>query len=136
MAIKDKTMRQRKEEFVQHFLVTKNATEAAKRCGYSEKSSYNQGYRLMNDDEVCEMLAKELSESKERNLRDHDSIIERLKEEALGDVSGHTAGSRVKALELLMKYYQMIDSSQKLEVSMKDSWFETIDLDNKENHLN
>jgi phage terminase small subunit len=136
MAIKDKTMRQRKEEFVQHFLVTKNATEAAKRCGYSEKSSYNQGYRLMNDDEVSEMLAKELSESKERNLRDHDSIIERLKEEALGDVSGHTAGSRVKALELLMKYYQMIDSSQKLEVSMKDSWFETIDLDNKENHLN
>jgi phage terminase small subunit len=129
-------MRQRKEEFVQHFLVTKNATEAAKRCGYSEKSSYNQGYRLMNDDEVSEMLAKELSESKERNLRDHDSIIERLKEEALGDVSGHTAGSRVKALELLMKYYQMIDSSQKLEVSMKDSWFETIDLDNKENHLN
>jgi len=136
MAIKDKTMRQRKEEFVQHFLVTKNATEAAKRCGYSEKSSYNQGYRLMNDDEVSEMLAKELSESKERNLKDHDSIIERLKEEALGDVSGHTAGSRVKALELLMKYYQMIDSSQKLEVSMKDSWFETIDLDNKENHLN
>jgi phage terminase small subunit len=136
MAIKDKTMRQRKEEFVQHFLVTKNATEAAKRCGYSEKSSYNQGYRLMNDDEVCEMLAEELSASKERNLRDHDSIIERLKEEALGDVSGHTAGSRVKALELLMKYYQMIDSSQKLEVSMKDSWFETLDLDNKENHLN
>ena len=136
MAIKDKTMRQRKEEFVQHFLVTKNATEAAKRCGYSEKSSYNQGYRLMKDDEVSEMLAKELSESKERNLKDHDSIIERLKEEALGDVSGHTAGSRVKALELLMKYYQMIDSSQKLEVSMKDSWFETIDLDNKENHLN
>jgi phage terminase small subunit len=135
MAIKDKTMKQRKEEFVQHFLVTKNATESAKRCGYSEKSSYNQGYRLMNDDEVQEMLAKELAESKERNLKDHDSIIERLKQEALGDVVGHTAGSRVKALELLMKYYQMIDTNQKLEVSMKDSWFETLDLDLKEDHL-
>ena len=136
MAIKDKTMKQRKEEFVQHFLVCKNATEAAKRCGYSEKSAYNQGYRLMSDDEVCEMLAVELAESKERNLRDHDSIIEQLKDEALGKVSGHTAGSRVKALELLMKYYQMIDSSQKLEVSMKDSWFETLEFDNKEDHLN
>lgn len=136
MAIKDKTMRQRKEEFVQHYLVTKNATEAAKRCGYSEKSAYNQGYRLMNDDEVSEMLAKELSDSKERNLRDHDSIIERLKEEALGDVGGHTAGSRVKALELLMKYYQMIDSSQKIDISMKDSWFETLDFIQKEDHLN
>jgi phage terminase small subunit len=136
MAIKDKTMRQRKEEFVQHYLVTKNATEAAKRCGYSEKSAYNQGYRLMNDDEVSEMLAKELSDSKERNLQDHDSIIEQLKAEALGDVGGHTAGSRVKALELLMKYYQMIDSSQKIDISMKDSWFETLDFIQKEDHLN
>jgi len=91
---------------------------------------------LMNDDEVQEMLAKELSESKERNLQDHDSIIEQLKAEALGDVGGHTAGSRVKALELLMKYYQMIDSSSKLEVSMKDSWFETLDFASKEDHLN
>ena len=89
----------------------------------------------MNDDEVCEMLAAELKESKERNLQDHDSIIEQLKDEAMGKVSGHTAGSRVKALELLMKYYQMIDSSQKLELSMKDSWFETLDFDNKEDHL-
>ena len=136
MAIKEKTMRQRKEEFVQHFLVTKNATEAAKRCGYSEKSSYNQGYRLMNDDEVQQMLAKELAESRERNLADHDAIIERLKEEALGDVVGHTAGSRVKALELLMKYYQMIDSSQKLELSMKDTWFEQLDFDSGKDHLN
>jgi phage terminase small subunit len=136
MAIKDKTMRQRKEEFVQHFLVTKNATESAKRCGYSEKSSYNQGYRMMNDDEVQEMLAKELAESKERNLADHDAIVERLKEEALGDVAGHTAGSRVKALELLMKYYQMIDTSQKLELSMQDTWFEKIDFDSEKDHLN
>ena len=136
MAIKDKTYRQRKEEFVQHFLVTKNATEAAKRCGYSERSAYNSGYRLMNDDEVQKMLAIELSESKERNLKDHDSIIEQLKDEALGEVPGHTAGSRVKALEILMKYYGMIDTNQKLEVSMKDSWFETLDFIKEEDHLN
>tara|TARA_B100000519_G_scaffold75851_1_gene65289 strand:- start:109 stop:519 length:411 start_codon:yes stop_codon:yes gene_type:complete len=136
MSIKNKTMKQRKEEFVQHFLVTKNATEAAKRCGYSEKSAYNQGYRMINNDEVQKMLAIELADSKERNLKDHDSIIEQLKDEALGKVSGHTAGSRVKALEILMKFYGMIDSNTKLEVSMKDSWFETLDFIEKEDHLN
>ncbi len=135
MSIKNKTMKQRKEEFVQHFLATKNATEAAKRCGYSEKSAYNQGYRMMNDDEIQKMLAIELADSKERNLKDHDSIIEQLKDEALGKVSGHTAGSRVKALEILMKFYGMIDSNTKLEVSMKDSWFETLDFIEKEDHL-
>ena len=136
MSIKNKTMKQRREEFVQHFLVTKNATEAAKRCGYSEKSAYNQGYRMINNDEVQKMLAIELADSKERNLKDHDSIIEQLKDEALGKVSGHTAGSRVKALEILMKFYGMIDANTKLEVSMKDSWFETLDFIEKEDHLN
>jgi hypothetical protein len=91
---------------------------------------------MMNDDEVQKMLAIELADSKERNLKDHDSIIEQLKDEALGKVSGHTAGSRVKALEILMKFYGMIDANTKLEVSMKDSWFETLDFIEKEDHLN
>ena len=98
--IKNKSVKQRKEEFVQHFMVTKNATEAAKRVGYSPRSAYSQGHRLMKDDEVQKMLAKETSESKERNLNDHDAIIQQLKDEALGKVNGHTSGSRVKALEL------------------------------------
>jgi phage terminase small subunit len=133
MSIKDKTLSQRKAEFVQHYLTTKNATESARRCGYSEKSAYNQGYRLMNDDEVQKMIAFELKESKERHLQEHDDLIERLKEEALGQVAGHTGGSRLKALELLMKYYGMIDEKQKLEVNMKESgWFESLDFLEKE----
>ncbi len=133
MAIKDKTMMQRKAEFVSHYMITKNATESARRCGYSEKSAYNQGYRLMRDDDVQKMLSMEQSELKERHLKEHDDIIERLKEEALGDVAGHTGGSRLKALELLMKYYGMIDEKQKIEVNMSEAdWFESLDLEKKE----
>ena len=133
MAIKDKTMMQRKAEFVQHYMITKNATESARRCGYSEKSAYNQGYRLMRDDDVQKMLSMEQRELKERHLKEHDDIIERLKEEALGDVAGHTGGSRLKALELLMKYYGMIDEKQKIEVNMSEAdWFESLDLEKKE----
>ena len=87
----------------------------------------------MNDDEVQKMIAFELKESKERHLQEHDDLIERLKEEALGQVAGHTGGSRLKALELLMKYYGMIDEKQKLEVNMKESgWFESLDFLEKE----
>ena len=133
MAIKDKTMMQRKAEFVSHYMITKNATESARRCGYSEKSAYNQGYRLMRDDDVQKMLSMEQSELKERHLKEHDDIIERLKEEALGDVAGHTGGSRLQALELLMKYYGMIDEKQKIEVNMSEAdWFESLDLEKKE----
>ena len=133
MAIKDKTMMQRKAEFVSHYMITKNATESARRCGYSEKSAYNQGYRLMRDDDVQKMLSMEQRELKERHLKEHDDIIQRLKEEALGDVAGHTGGSRLKALELLMKYYGMIDEKQKIEVNMSEAdWFESLDLEKKE----
>ena len=136
MSIKDKTLSQRKAEFVQHYITTKNATESARHCGYSEKSAYNQGYRLMNDDEVQKMIAFELKESKERNLKDHDQLIDQLKDEALGNVAGHTGGSRLKALELLMKYYGMIDDKQKLEVNMDSSeWFNSLDFI-KEDSLN
>ena len=136
MSIKDKTLSQRKAEFVQHYITTKNATESARRCGYSEKSAYNQGYRLMNDDEVQKMIAFELKESKERNLKDHDQLIDQLKDEALGNVAGHTGESRLKALELLMKYYGMIDDKQKLEVNMDSSeWFNSLDFI-KEDSLN
>ena len=90
----------------------------------------------MNDDEVQKMLAFELKESKERNLKDHDQLIDQLKDEALGNVAGHTGGSRLKALELLMKYYGMIDDKQKLEVNMDSSeWFNSLDFI-KEDSLN
>lgn len=120
---------------MQHFMVTKNATEAAKRVGYSPRSAYSQGHRLMKDDEVQEMLAKETKQSKERNLNDHDAIIQQLKDEALGKVNGHTSGSRVKALEILMKFYGMLEESQSIEVSMKENWFDTLDFIKEENHL-
>lgn len=116
-------------------MVTRNATEAAKRVGYSPRSAYSQGHRLMKDDEVQKMLAKETSESKERNLNDHDAIIQQLKDEALGKVNGHTSGSRVKALEILMKFYGMLEDNQSIEVSMKENWFDTLDFIKKEDNF-
>ena len=126
----------KQEAFCQHYAVSHNAAQAAREAGYSQNSAYNQGYRLMNDDEVQKMIAFELKESKERNLKDHDQLIEQLKDEALGKVGGHTGGSRLKALELLMKYYGMIDDKQKLEVNMDSSeWFGSLDFI-KEDSLN
>jgi len=137
---KNKTLRQRKEEFVKHFMVTKNATEAAKRCGYSEKSAYNQGYRLMKDDEIQKMLAIELEELKEMHLDDLDSIVDAMKDEALGKVPGHTAGSRVKALELLARHFGMLDDRTTINVNHQDEWFSDLSSElgiktKEKNHL-
>lgn len=42
----------KRERFVQEYLIDLNATQAAIRAGYSEKSAYSQGQRLLKDDEV------------------------------------------------------------------------------------
>ena len=34
-----------------------------------------------------------------------------------------------------MRFYNMLDANQKVEISMKESWFDSVDLDEKENHL-
>ena len=91
----------------------------------------------MKDVEIKEMINREKEKIKERHLKDEDELIERLKEEALGTTTGANASSRVRALELLMKYYNMLDANQKIELSMKDNWFDSIDLNDEiKNHLN
>lgn len=47
MALTDK-----KKLFADHYLVELNATEAAKKAGYSEKTAYSQGCRLLKDVDV------------------------------------------------------------------------------------
>tara|TARA_R100000278_G_scaffold32510_1_gene29577 strand:+ start:7483 stop:7896 length:414 start_codon:yes stop_codon:yes gene_type:complete len=137
MKAKNKPLQERKEEFVHHYIKTRNATLSAKLTGYSEKTAYSQGSRLLKDVEIKEMINREKEKIKERHLKDEDELIERLKEEALGTTTGANASSRVRALELLMKYYNMLDANQKIELSMKDNWFDSIDLNDEiKNHLN
>ena len=49
----------KQEKFAQSYIIHRNATEAAKAAGYAEGSAYNQGYRLLQSDEIAERI-KEL----------------------------------------------------------------------------
>lgn len=80
----EKKLRGREEKFCLEYIVDYNATQAAIRAGYSEKSASNAGYRLLKKDEVfarvCE-LQKEFNktrcfEDKERVLAESWSVYE------------------------------------------------------------
>ena len=49
-------LNEKQEKFAQAYVLHRNATEAAKAAGYSDKSAYNQGYRLLQLDEVVERV--------------------------------------------------------------------------------
>ncbi len=46
----------RQERFVEEYLVDSNATQAAIRAGYSKKTAYSQGHRLLKNVEVAEAI--------------------------------------------------------------------------------
>jgi len=88
----------KQEKFAQSYIIHRNATEAAKAAGYAEGSAYNQGYRLLQSDEIAERI-KELENEYQTKV---DVIDEIENQYAFAKASGHT-NSAIKALELLSR---------------------------------
>ena len=91
-------LNEKQEKFAQNYILHRNATEAAKSAGYSAESAYNQGYRLLQSDEVKERI-HELEQELETNV---DVVSELEQQYTYAKNNGHT-NSAIKALELLSR---------------------------------
>lgn len=54
------------QRFVAEYLVDKNATQAALRAGYSAKTAYSQGQRLLKNVEVAEVISSKAEKQVEK----------------------------------------------------------------------
>lgn len=91
-------LNEKQERFCQSYILHRNATKAAQAAGYSETSSHNQGYRLLQDDKIQERI-QELTNEIQTDV-DVISEIEKQYEVARNAGNGNTA---LKALELLAR---------------------------------
>ena len=57
-------MTHRQELFMQEYLTSLNATQSAIRAGYSPKTAYSQGQRLLKNVEVLQAINKVMNERK------------------------------------------------------------------------
>ena len=57
----------KQEKFAQAYVLHRNATEAARTAGYAASSANNQGYRLLQSDEVTTRIT-ELEQELETNV--------------------------------------------------------------------
>lgn len=55
-------MNEKQKIFVTEYIKDLNATQAAKRAGYSEKSAHSQGIRLLKDERIKNAITKSLQE--------------------------------------------------------------------------
>ena len=91
-------LNEKQELFVQHYILTRNASEAAKSAGYSERSAYNQGYRLLQD----EAVQQRIYDAEQEMTTDVDVISELENQYSYAKGHGHT-NSAIKALEILSR---------------------------------
>lgn len=93
--------------FCEEYLIDLNATQAAIRAGYSEKTANEQGARLLANVSVQEKIAELKAERAKRTEITQDSVIQELAAVARAEVKGVRAVDKLKALELLGKHLGM-----------------------------
>jgi phage terminase small subunit len=70
----------KQKRFVSEYLLDLNATKAAVRAGYSEKTAEQQGYRLLRNVQVAEAVQKAVADRAERKSLSADYVIDGIVE--------------------------------------------------------
>lgn len=68
----------KQQRFVDEYLIDLNATQAAIRVGYSEKTAYSQGQRLLKNVEVQKYMQKRMNEKQSELIASQDEVLQTL----------------------------------------------------------
>lgn len=97
----------RQARFCEEYLIDLNATQAAIRAGYSEKTANRIASELLSKLDIQEKIAELKAERAKRTEMTQDSVIQELAAVARAEVKGVRAVDKLKALELLGKHLGM-----------------------------
>jgi hypothetical protein len=100
----NKELNIKQEKFCQAYAVYRNATESAKKAGYSAQSAHATGYRLLQLPEIKERI-EEIEKGLETNI---DVVAEIENQYTYAKNNGHT-NSAIKALEVLSRVRSIKD---------------------------
>lgn len=116
----------KQQRFVDEYLVDFNATQAAIRSGYSEKTARAIGAENLTKPDIAKAIQSAMLQKKQRTELDADFVIKSLMAEAMeqGERSSHAA--RVQALAHLGKVLGIFAPDKvSVDMSHKD-WLESL----------
>lgn len=99
---------ERKRIFCEEYLRSHNATEAAKKAGYSAKTAYSSGSRLLKDVDVKKYLEAVKQEAHSERIATANEVLEYLSDTMRA--THEPRKERTKAAELLGKVHHIFDS--------------------------
>lgn len=105
--------------FVEEWLKTTNATQSAIKAGYSERTAYSAGSRLLKKVDVRQYIDERLAEMQESSIADTNEVMQFLSSTMRGDIPDQfgldpALNDRIKAAELLGKRYKMFTDKQEI----------------------
>ncbi|MBS6062627.1 MAG: terminase small subunit [Peptostreptococcaceae bacterium] len=130
-------MTKKQKRFCDEYLIDCNATQAAIRAGYSEKTAYSIGQENLNKPEIKAYIDEQLNEIHNKSIADAAEVMKYLtsvlRGESLaeivvveGDGDGCSSARRInkapdereklKAAELLGKRYSLFKDNMTLEI--------------------
>lgn len=77
----------RRKKFVDAYLTSGNATQAAKTAGYSPKTAYSQGLRLLKKEEIRAAIDARLAEFSSKKIADSREVLEFLTSVMRGEIT-------------------------------------------------
>ena len=128
-------MTEKQQRFCDEYLIDLNATQAAIRAGYSEKTAYSQGQRMLKNVEVKAHIDKQLDRIHSEKTADAQEVMEYLttvlRGKSLSSVLARDElgadrviekppdeKERLKAAELLGKAHMLFTDKVQQEVDM------------------
>ena len=106
-------------KFAEEWLKTTNATQSAIEAGYSERTAYSAGNRLLKKVDVKQYIDERLAEMKESSIANTNEVMQFLSSTMRGDIPDQfgldpALNDRLKAAELLGKRYKLFTDKQEI----------------------
>ena len=105
--------------FTVEYMKDKNATQAAIRAGYSQKTAYSIGKQLLNKLEIQEKIKELQEEARARAGITVDIIVNRLN--SIASNPEEKSSDRIRADELLGKYLGMFTEKVEMKGQLNTS---------------
>ena len=125
-------LNERQKAFADYYIQTGNATEAAIKAGYSEKTAYSIGNENLKKPEISAYIGERMAEQGEKRVADANEVIEFYTAVMRGEIKDQfgldaSLSDRLKAGDALMKRYAVTDNGNKGIIEKLDKVLGDID---------
>jgi phage terminase small subunit len=125
-------LNERQKAFADYYIQTGNATEAAIKAGYSEKTARSIGAENLTKPDISDYIRERLNEQSNKRVADANEVIEFYTAVMRGEVKDQfgldaSLSDRLKAGDALMKRYAVTDNGSKGIIEKLDKVLGDID---------